>query len=195
MAKGQDRPANPARGLALFTLLAGILVALLGLLASPASAAPTSHPQTRVAAIAEPNSQLVGPHSSVLPGQGRPRAPSYDQEATGSPVAAEGGALENASEAAFQAADNADDWTVSAKHLAGSGGNYSQFAAGTDPNALAADGLRSPDAQFYPNASGGERFVVKADLGQVIGTRGETWIKIVVANDGQIITAYPIKGP
>jgi hypothetical protein len=193
------RPERTASGVAkrfgLLALIATVLVALLGFLAPTASASPTFHPQTRVAAIEQPTGQLVAPHSLVLAVQGRERAPNYDRSATGSSVAAEGGALENASEAAFQAADNADDWTVSAKHLAGSGGNYSQFAAGTDPNALAADGLRSPDAQFYPNASGGERFVVKADLGQVIGTRGETWIKIVVANDGQIITAYPIKGP
>jgi hypothetical protein len=110
-------------------------------------------------------------------------------------VAAEGGALSDASSAAFDAADNAGDWTVSAKHLAGSAGNWAKFAAGTDPNALAAEALRSPDALFLPNSGGAaDSFIVKTDLGQVIGTQGQTWLKVVVSNDGQIITAYPVKG-
>jgi hypothetical protein len=81
-----------AKRLGLITLLAGILVALLGLLAPPASASSLLHPETRVAAIAEPNGQLVGPHADVLAVQGRERAPNYDSPATGSSVAAEGGA-------------------------------------------------------------------------------------------------------
>lgn len=81
-----------AKRLGLITLLAGILVALLGLLAPPASASSLLHPETRVAAIAEPNGQLVGPHADVLAVQGRERAPNYDSSATGSSVAAEGGA-------------------------------------------------------------------------------------------------------
>ena len=82
---------TPAKRLAFVTLVAGILVALLGLFAPPASAAPTPQPQTGVAAIAEPTGQLVGPSATVLAVQGRPRAPSYDQPATGSSVAAEDG--------------------------------------------------------------------------------------------------------
>jgi hypothetical protein len=77
--------------LALVTLLAGILVALLGFFAPAASASPLLHPETRVAAIAEPNGQLVGPHATVAAVQGRQRAPNYDRSATGSSVAAEGG--------------------------------------------------------------------------------------------------------
>src|SRR5581483_7749118 len=80
-----------AKRLALVTLLAGILVALLGLLAPPASASPLLHPETRVAAIAEPAGQLVGPSSSVAAVQGRERASNYDSSATGSSVAVEGG--------------------------------------------------------------------------------------------------------
>jgi hypothetical protein len=90
MTEGPGRPANSARRLGLVTLLAGILVALLGFFAPPASAAQLLHPQTRVAAIAEPNGQLVGPSRSVAAVQGRERAPNYDQHATGSSVAAEG---------------------------------------------------------------------------------------------------------
>jgi hypothetical protein len=87
------RPSNGAAGrLALLALVTAILVVLAGLFASPASATTTLHPQTRVAAIAEPSGQLVGPHATVLPGEGRERAPDYDSPATGSSVAAEEGA-------------------------------------------------------------------------------------------------------
>jgi hypothetical protein len=85
------RPSNGAAGrLALLALVTAILVVLAGLFASPASATTTLHPQTRVAAIAEPSGQLVGPHATVLAVQGRERAPDYDSSATGSSVAAEG---------------------------------------------------------------------------------------------------------
>jgi hypothetical protein len=75
--------------LALVALLAGILVALLGILAPPASASPILHTRTRVAAMAEPNGQFVGSHATVAAVQGRERAPDYDRYATGSSVAAE----------------------------------------------------------------------------------------------------------
>lgn len=123
------------------------------------------------------------------------RGALFAGDATEAAVAAEGGALSDASSAAFDAADNAGDWTVSAKHLVGSAGNWAKFAAGTDPNALAAEALRSPDGLFLPNSGGAaDSFIVKTDLGQVIGTQGQTWLKVVVSNDGQIITAYPVKG-
>lgn len=174
--------------------IAGILVALLGFLAPPASASPIPNPQARVAAIDRPASQIVGPNETILPGQHRARALSYDLHATGSFVAAEGGgALSEASQTAFDAADNADSWSVSAKHLATAGGNYAKFAAGTDPNALAAEALRSPDATFLPNPSGTPgSFIVETDLGQVVGTKEQTWLKVVVSGDGNIITAYPV---
>jgi hypothetical protein len=78
-----------AKRLALLALLAGILVALLGFFAPPASASPLLRPETRVAAIAEPNGQLVGPNATVAAVQGRERALNYDRYATGSSVAAE----------------------------------------------------------------------------------------------------------
>jgi hypothetical protein len=91
MTELPERTTSAAKRLAFVTLLAGILVALLALLAPPASASPLLHPETRVAAIEQPTGQFVGLHSSVLAVQGRERAPSYDPTATGSSVAREGG--------------------------------------------------------------------------------------------------------
>jgi hypothetical protein len=94
MTKRPERIAVSAvKRLGLVTLLASLLVALVGLLTPPASASPLLHPETRVAAIAQPNSQLVGPSATVAAVQGRERAPSYDSCATGSSVAAEGDTL------------------------------------------------------------------------------------------------------
>lgn len=104
-------------------------------------------------------------------------------------------ALASASEKAFSAADNIDDWTVGAKHLPDAGGNWAKFATGVDPNQAVADALRSPDATFLPNSNPAlpGSFVVQADVGFVVGTKGQTAIRVVVSNGGEIITAYPVK--
>lgn len=77
------------RCLAIVTLLTGLLVALLGILAPTASASTLPHAETPVAAIERPADQFVGLHSSVLAVQCRERAPNYDQDATGSSVGEE----------------------------------------------------------------------------------------------------------
>ena len=89
--RSRSRRGGAGRRLGLATMVTAVVVAILCLLAPSSSAAPLLPPQTRVAAIEHPASQLVGPHETVLPGGSRPRAPSYDQDATGSSVAAEGG--------------------------------------------------------------------------------------------------------
>jgi hypothetical protein len=91
-ARASDDGRCPPRRLALAAVVTGLIVAVLGLLAPTAGATAAPQPQTRVAAIGRPAGQVVGPHDSVLADQGRPRAPNYDQSATGSSVAAEGGA-------------------------------------------------------------------------------------------------------
>ncbi|MGH9169879.1 MAG: hypothetical protein ACRD0Z_03255 [Acidimicrobiales bacterium] len=72
-------------------ILLTVLAIVLGLVSavSAVSATPFLRPQTRVAAIATPNSQVVGLNDTVLPGGSRPRAPTCDLNATGSSVAAE----------------------------------------------------------------------------------------------------------
>jgi hypothetical protein len=87
---GTLRTAGQAR-VALAALLAAVVIGLASLLTAPAaSAAASLRPQQRVAASARVGGPFVGPHETVLPGQRRARAPSYDQHATGSSVAAEG---------------------------------------------------------------------------------------------------------
>ncbi|MDQ6613449.1 MAG: hypothetical protein M3083_01450 [Actinomycetota bacterium] len=66
-----------------------LVVGLAGLFASPASARPLTRPGNAVAASTAAAGQMVGAHQPVLAGQRRARAPSYDQMAVGSCVAAE----------------------------------------------------------------------------------------------------------
>lgn len=110
-------------------------------------------------------------------------------------VAANAGSrLAEASSSAFRAADNVGDWTVSAKHLPGAGGRWNKWAEGVDINGAVANALRSDGASFLPNAgSATDRFIVRTNIGTAVGTRGETFVKAVVSNDGRIITAYPVK--
>src|SRR5262245_51072506 len=58
---------------------------------------------------------------------------------------------ERASEAAFKAARNADQFTAGAKHLADAGGKWAKFAEGVNPNAVLRGALESPTARFLPN--------------------------------------------
>jgi hypothetical protein len=137
----------------------------------------------------------AGVQRPVSAGQGRRGCLPQPRIVAGACFAAEeGSALANASNAAFKAADNAGDWTVSAKHLAGAAGRWAKFAEGTDPNALAQEALRSPDAMFLPNATGSaDSFIVRTEVGRIIGTNGPTALRVVVSSDGRIITAFPVK--
>ena len=110
-------------------------------------------------------------------------------------VAAKGGsALAEASASAFRAADDPASIFIKNKHLASAGGNSAKFAS-TDIAQVqrwVAEGLRSEGAMFLPNQLDGT-FRVVADLGRVVGTRGQKRIRAIVTNDGRVINAFPVK--
>jgi hypothetical protein len=111
----------------------------------------------------------------------------------GAAAAEETSALANASRAAFQAADRVGEFTVPLKHLPGSGGNWSSFAAGENPQALIEEALRSPAAQFLPN-NRPDSYRVVYDFGRVIGEDGETAIRVIFGEgpvNGRVWTAFP----
>lgn len=63
-------------------------------------------------------------------------------------------------------------------------------------NGSVADALRSPGASFLSNSGTGSApssFIVRANLGRVVGTKGEATVKVVVSSDGRVITAYPVR--
>lgn len=101
--------------------------------------------------------------------------------------------LVKASEAATTAADHVEDFVVPLKHLSTAGGNYGKFAAGVDAHEVIEEALRSAQATFMRNPSDPENsFRVITNLGRVIGTKGQTAIRIIVDYSGKIWTAFPV---
>jgi hypothetical protein len=102
-------------------------------------------------------------------------------------------ALARASEAAFKAADNVHEFTVPLKHAPAAAGRWAKFADGVDPHGAIAEALRSKDAVFNRNGDLDTSFRVQADLGRVIGTKGETSIRVVLDFTGKIWTSFPVR--
>jgi RHS repeat-associated protein len=118
------------------------------------------------------NAALIG---SGLGGLAEGLAARFAARVAAEAIAEGTSVLEQASSAAFKAAENADAFTVGAKHLAGSGGRWAQFAEGTNPNALLQEALSSPGARFLPNDA--TSFKVVTDLG-----RGARWVGVTTKN-------------
>ncbi|KJR44864.1 hypothetical protein UF75_4758 [Desulfosporosinus sp. I2] len=74
------------------------------------------------------------------------------------------------------------------------GGRWQKFVTNSKSqvNKWVEEGLRSGKAQFLPNNQDGSYKII-TDLGETIGTRGETKIQTIVGGDGMIWTSYPIK--
>jgi hypothetical protein len=57
--------------------------------------------------------------------------------------------------------------------------------------------LNSRNAAFKPNYRDGvfdpSRFRVETNLGRIVGTKGETGVRVVVDWKGRVVTAFPIK--
>jgi hypothetical protein len=81
----QTSDGRPAAGRVL-VVLAAVVVGLMTLFAPPASASPRPHSGNGVGVIAQPHGRRVGAHEPILAGQGRQRAPAYDQLVVGSGV-------------------------------------------------------------------------------------------------------------
>ncbi len=112
--------------------------------------------------------------------------------APAAPEVGAGSALAEASQAAFRAAGAAGTFQVGAKHLADAAGGWSKFAADSNPQGLISEALSSPNAMFLPDRLPG-RFQVITDMGTVIGTTGQTALKVVLDFSGRIITSYPVR--
>ncbi|WP_243290704.1 SAR2788 family putative toxin [Bacillus sp. FJAT-47783] len=87
------------------------------------------------------------------------------------------------------------NFSVSNKHLSNAGGNYRKFntTSKSQVNKWIKEALNSKNVSVSLNDSKKLSFIIIADLGKKIGTKGETKIKIVIGWDSIIWTAYPIK--
>ncbi|MFJ1841402.1 polymorphic toxin-type HINT domain-containing protein [Streptomyces sp. NPDC088146] len=101
-------------------------------------------------------------------------------------------AIPSASEAAFKAAENPAGIFIKNKHLSSFEGRYAKFntADASEAQSWVAEGLRSRGASFKPNGLDGT-FKMEVDMQRTIGTKGQTGIRIIVANDGRVINAFP----
>lgn len=100
--------------------------------------------------------------------------------------------LEAASSAAFRAADAASSFVVSAKHQPWAAGSASKFAEGVDVQGIVAAALRSAGAKFMPDPTHPDRLRVVTDFAEVVGTKGQTRVRVVIDFSGNIITAFPV---
>jgi len=105
--------------------------------------------------------------------------------------------LEDASKISFKAAKrkNIKKWIPKNKHLASSRfKRTAKFA--TDDIGLVrrwvSEGLRSPGAMFFPNPDFPGSFIVVANARRVIGTKGQSKIRIIVKEDGVVRNAFPV---
>jgi uncharacterized protein YukE len=83
--------------------------------------------------------------------------------------------------------------TVPLKHAPAAAGRWAKFAEGVDPHGAIAEALRSEDAVFSRNGDLDTSFRVQADLGRVIGTKGETSVRVVLDFTGKIWTSFPVR--
>ena len=101
-------------------------------------------------------------------------------------------AVPTAADYANKAAQQINNFSVSAKHLANAGGSYAKFATNDASvvNNWISNAL-SRASEFVVNSS--DSYYTIVEYGKAIGTKGETAIKIVFTKAGDIITAYPVK--
>lgn len=104
-----------------------------------------------------------------------------------------GSRLAEASAAAFRAADNPSSIFIKNKHLASSGIRGGKFASDdiAEVQGWVAQGLRSDGVQFLPNQLD-DTFRAIVPAGRVVGTGGQTNIRVIVTYDGRVINAFPV---
>lgn len=93
---------------------------------------------------------------------------------------------------------NIDEAYVKPKHLSGTKGNGAKFIADTkvEAEAILKDSMTNGKivsiADNGITKMGSQSYKINIDAGKVIGTKGETKIKIVLSADGGMLSAYPV---
>ena len=102
--------------------------------------------------------------------------------------------LSDLSKIALKAADGVSIWNPTRKHFKNAGGNWAKF--NTDDvgqiRNMVQEILRSENSIFKANPQSPNTFRVEGDLGREVGTKGQTKIRVILGEDGGIITAFPI---
>jgi len=92
-----------------------------------------------------------------------------------------------------------DSAYVKPKHLATSGGNGAKFLGETKEAAevILQDAMKNGTVVEIlddgVSAPGNQKYSILIDAGKEIGTKGEHLIKIIISDDGGMLSAYPVK--
>lgn len=99
--------------------------------------------------------------------------------------------LKAASNAAFKA-NPAKGFNIN-KHLNGAGGRHSKFISDSvdDIVSMAQKGLKSQNILIKTNQAA-KSWQIIVDVGQVVGTKGQTAIRVIVGYGGKIWTMFPV---
>ncbi|WP_148283079.1 hypothetical protein [Kitasatospora setae] len=101
--------------------------------------------------------------------------------------------LQAANSAVLKAVENPSAFFIKNKHLSFSRGTWAKFDSAdiAEVQGWVAQALKSDKAVFMQNGLR-DTFKVEVDTGRVIGTQGQTGIRIIVSNDGRVINALPV---
>lgn len=94
---------------------------------------------------------------------------------------------------------NIDNAYVKPKHLSTTGGSGQKFLGNSkvDAEAILKDAIKNGTVKSVSDngltKAGNASYEIIIDTGKTIGTRGETLVKIVLSEDGGMLSAYPIK--
>ena len=86
---------------------------------------------------------------------------------------------------------SADQFALGAKHAAEAAGTWAKFAQGVNPNAVLREALNSPNALIQPNDANSIEVITA--MGRVIGSKGETAVRVIVDFSGQVVTWFPVR--
>jgi hypothetical protein len=92
-----------------------------------------------------------------------------------------------------------DSAYVKPKHLSTTSGGSRQFLGGTklEAEAILRDAMRNGNITSITDngltTAGNQSYEIIIDAGKSIGTRGENLVKIILSEDGGMLSAYPIK--
>lgn len=95
---------------------------------------------------------------------------------------------------------NIDSAYVKPKHLSTSGGNGAKFLGSTKAEAesILKNAMKKKNilksVEDGVTSQGNKKFTFIIDAGETIGTKGENYIKIILSDDGGMLSAFPVKG-
>ncbi|WP_218086617.1 hypothetical protein, partial [Listeria monocytogenes] len=94
---------------------------------------------------------------------------------------------------------NIDDAYVKPKHLSTTKGNGAKFLGDSKAEAevVLKDAMKNGTIKEIVDgglsAQGNKKYEIIIDAGKKVGTKGESWVKIVLSEDGGMLSAYPAK--